>query len=314
MQVVLGIDIGGTSIKAGVFSLEGSLLASASAPTGAVADEAAYARVVRFLRGALHEAGAAPADVVGVGVDVPGPVDHDGAVGMLANIELDPDGLRRAFLAAFSPAAVVFANDANAAALGEYWQGAARGVDDFVLIAIGTGVGGGVVCGGQLVAGAFGAGGEIGHLTVNPAEQDACGCGRRGCLEQYASATGVVQAYLHACAKRGVTPAALDGPTDTLSVFRACECGDDAAREAIRAMADCLGFALAQVSALLDPPLYLVGGGVSAGWRLFADDLRAAYRRNCLGVSREARIAPAALGNDAALYGSAFLAMGQQLQ
>ena len=149
-------------------------------------------------------------DVIAIGLDIPGPVADDGTVGFLPNIRLDPEGLIHAISTAHPRASVAFVNDANAAALGEMWVGVARGASSFVLIALGTGVGAGVVVNGRLVAGAFGAGGEIGHITVNPDETLTCGCGRKGCLEQYASATGVVRLYLKECEDRGVTPVEIE--------------------------------------------------------------------------------------------------------
>lgn len=309
MDKVLGIDIGGTSIKAGMFSTEGTLEAVTKIPTGEITSEAAFAVVTEGLKKLLTRNGATPDDVTAVGLDVPGPVDDAGKVGMLPNIELDPEGLQAAILRTFPRARLAFVNDANAAALGELWQGTAKDASSFVLVALGTGVGGGVVTGGKLVSGAFGAGGEIGHITVNRDETLSCGCGRKGCLEQYGSASGVVRIYQHECAKRGIEPVPLDGPTDTLSVFKAHRAGDEAAKAAITAMCDALGFALAQISVIMDPQLYLIGGGVSGGWDLFADELRGAFRKYCLAPSVGTRILPASLGNEAAMYGSAFQAM-----
>ena len=199
MDKVLGIDIGGTSIKVGMFSTEGELQAATKIPTGEITSEAAFAVVTEGLKKLLEDNGAVPEDVIGVGLDVPGPVDDDGKVGMLANIELDPEGLQAAIKRTFPRANLAFVNDANAAALGELWQGTAKDVNSFVLVAIGTGVGGGVVTGGKIVSGAFGAGGEIGHITVNREETGSCGCGRQGCLEQYASASGIVRVYKQQC-------------------------------------------------------------------------------------------------------------------
>lgn len=312
MDRVLGIDIGGTSIKAGLFDTEGRLLAVTKIPTGEITSEAAFAIVTNGLKELLSSNGGTPDDVIAVGLDIPGPVDDDGQVGMLANIELDPDGLQNAIKIAFPRANLAFVNDANAAALGELWQGTARGASSFVLIALGTGVGAGVVCGGKLVSGAFGAGGEIGHVTVNRAETETCGCGRKGCLEQYASAKGVVRLYKAKCAELGTEPVALDGPTDTLHVFDAYRAGDKAAKYAISQMCDCLGYAMAQVSVVADPKVYLIGGGVSGGFNLFAEDLRTAFRRYCLAPSAGARILPASLGNDAAMYGCAFQALSER--
>ncbi len=309
MGKVLGIDIGGTSIKAGMFSTEGQLQAATKIPTGEIVSEAAFAVVTEGLKKLLEDNGATTDDVVAVGLDVPGPVDDDGEVGMLANIELDPKGLQAALKRTFPHANLAFVNDANAAALGELWQGTAKDSNSFVLVAIGTGVGGGVVTGGKIVSGAFGAGGEIGHITVNRDETASCGCGRQGCLEQYASASGIVRVYKQECKKRGQTPVKLDGPTDTLSVFNAYREGDEAAIAAISNMCDCLGYALAQISVIMDPQLYLIGGGVGGGFKLYAEELRNAFRKYCLAPSIGTRILPASLGNDAAMYGSAFQAM-----
>ena len=309
MDKVLGIDIGGTSIKVGMFSTEGTLEAVSKIPTGEIVSEAAFAVVTEGLKSLLAENGATPQDVIAIGLDVPGPVDDKGEVGMLANIELDPDGLQAAIKRTFPRANLAFVNDANAAALGELWQGTAKGANSFVLIAIGTGVGGGVVSNGKLISGAFGAGGEIGHVTVNRDETASCGCGRKGCLEQYSSASGVVRSYKRECEARGLEPVHLDGPTDTLSIFKAARAGDKAAKAAIKTMCDYLGYALAQISVIADPQLFLIGGGVSGGWDLFADELRGAFRRYCLAPSVSCRILPASLGNDAAMYGSAYQAM-----
>ncbi|MBR3234558.1 MAG: ROK family protein [Atopobiaceae bacterium] len=309
MNKVLGIDIGGTSIKVGMFSVDGVLEAVTKIPTGEIVSEAAFAVVTEGLKGLLAENGAKPADVIAIGLDVPGPVDDEGKVGMLANIELDPEGLQAAIKHTFPNANLAFVNDANAAALGELWQGTAKGANSFVLVAIGTGVGGGVVCNGKLISGAFGAGGEIGHITVNRDETASCGCGRKGCLEQYASATGIVRGYKQACKQLGTTPVNLDGPTDTLSVFNAYRAGDEAAQTAISQMCDCLGYALAQISAVVDPQIYLIGGGVGGGFKLYADELRAAFRKYCLAPCVATRILPASLGNDAAMYGCAYQAL-----
>lgn len=309
---VLGIDIGGTSIKVGMFSMEGKLEAVTKIPTGEITSEAAFAVVTEGLKKLLHDNGFKSSDVVAVGLDVPGPVDDSGRVGMLANIELDPEGLQAALLRTFKNSTLAFVNDANAASVGELWQGTAKDVPSFVLIALGTGVGGGIVVNGKLVSGAYGAGGEIGHITVNRDETECCGCGRKGCLEQYSSASGIVRLYKKECEKAGVEPLELTGPTDTLTIFNAARKGDEQAKAAIKQMADYLGFALAQMSVIIDPQAYLIGGGVSGGFDLFADDLRASYRKYCLAPSVSCRILPASLGNDAAMYGSAFQALMQQ--
>ena len=309
MDMVLGIDVGGTSIKAGLFTPEGELLEERKIPTPALVTEAAYATVTGGITRILAAHDAVPEDVIACGLDIPGPVADDGTVGFLPNIQLDPEGLVGAVSSVFPRATVAFVNDANAAALGEMWAGVTTEVSSYVLIALGTGVGGGVVANGKLVAGAFGAGGEIGHITVNRDETLTCGCGRHGCLEQYASAKGIVRLYLDECARRGVTPVEVEHATDTLSVFRALAGGDECARIAIQQMCDYLAQAMAQISCVVDPAMYLIGGGVAGAFATFAPELRERFSAYALPTCKDVRIEAASLGNQAAMYGCAYEAL-----
>ncbi|MBF0893859.1 MAG: ROK family protein, partial [Atopobium sp.] len=186
MEYVLGIDVGGTTIKLGLFSAEGELLSEQKVKTPALDNEDGYQTVTDAIKLIVHGQKASRNDVIACGLDIPGPVADDGTVGLLANVDIDPEGLVQAITMCLPNATIAFVNDANAAALGEAWAGVAVGVPSFVLIALGTGVGAGVVVDGKLAAGAFGAGGEIGHIIVEPEETLTCGCGRHGCLEQYA--------------------------------------------------------------------------------------------------------------------------------
>ena len=289
MEAVLGIDVGGTSIKAGLFTPEGELLEERKIPTPALVDDAAYAAVTDGLKRILDAHDATPEDVIACGLDIPGPVADDGTVGFLPNIKLDPEGLVGAISSVFPRAQIAFVNDANAAALGEMWAG--------------------VALNGRLVAGAFGAGGEIGHITVNPHETLTCGCGRKGCLEQYASAKGIVRLYLAECEARGVTPVKVEHATDTLSVFRALASGDDCAKLAVDQMCEYLAQAMAQVSCVIDPAMYLIGGGVAGAFATFAPELRRRFAVHALSTCRDVRIEAASLGNQAAMYGCAYEAL-----
>ncbi|MBM6774297.1 ROK family protein [Olsenella profusa] len=309
MDMVLGIDVGGTSIKVGLFTPEGELLEERKVPTPALVNPTAYEVVTEAITKMLVAHGATSEDVIACGLDIPGPVAEDGTVGFLANIELDPEGLVGALNAALPNATIAFVNDANAAALGEMWAGVAQGVSSYVLIALGTGVGAGVVVNGRLAAGAFGSGGEIGHMTVNYDETLVCGCGRRGCLEQYASAKGIVRLYLEACERRGVTPVEVEHATDTLSVFRALASGDECAKLAVDEMCDYLARVMAQVSCVVDPAMYLIGGGVAGAFATFAPELRERFRAYALKTCRDVRIEAAGLGNQAAMYGCAYEAL-----
>ena len=202
-----------------------------------------------------------------------------------------------------------FENDANAAAMGELWVGTARGHRSFVFVTIGTGVGGGIVIDGHVVGGVMGAGGEIGHLCMNPEEERSCGCGGKGHLEQYASATGIVTSYRAACEERGREPAALDGPSDSRSVFAAAKDGDEAAWAAIDTMCDYLGRALALIADVVDPEAFILGGGTSNSSDLFLDRLEAGYRRYAIPVTQDTPIEIASLGNEAGIYGAAYVAL-----
>lgn len=311
-ECVLGIDVGGTSIKAGLFTTEGKLVDVTKIPTGALVGEEAFARVTEGLHGLVTNCSRGDGDVVAVGLDVPGPVDDQGRVGMLPNIQLDPEGLMAALTAKFPDSALAFVNDANAAALGELWQGSGKGFGSFVMVTLGTGVGGGVIVNGRLVSGAFGAGGEIGHITVEPNETLSCGCGRKGCLEQYASAKGLVRMYREQCAHLGLEAAKIEHATDTISVFEAYKAQDPAAIRAVGDMCDKLGLALAQISCVIDPAAYLIGGGVAGAFDLFGESLSTAFRSHCLATSAGAKILPCSLGNKAGMYGVAYAALQQR--
>lgn len=308
-ELFVGIDVGGTSVKEGLFTREGELLGKVSVPTPALVDEAGYAAVTGGIEQLLSQAQAPVESLRGVGLAVPCPVPADGNVQMMANISLDFPGLRAALSAAFPHAAICFANDANAAAMGELWQGSARGARNMVLVTIGTGVGGGVVVDGNVIAGVHGAGGEIGHLCMNPHETRACGCGNHGCLEQYSSATGVVNNYLKECEKRGVEPIELSGPSDSRSVFEACRKGDEVALSAADTMARYLGRALALVGAIVDPEAYVIGGGASASADVYLDKVRSYYNECAISVERNVPIEVAELGNDAGIIGAAYVAL-----
>lgn len=308
-ELLLGIDVGGTSVKAGLFATEGTLLAEGSIPTGDLTTQATYDQVCALLASLLDNIGAVPENVLGIGVDVPAPIDEQGHAPFVANASIDIPAFVAA-ISAWAPQAVcVPINDANAAALGELWQGAAQGEKSMVMVTLGTGVGGGIVQDGKLVAGRHGAGGEIGHMTVNPLETRTCGCGRKGCLEQYASAKGVVRAYKEACQRLQTSPVELTGPTDTYSIFQAQAQGDPAAQEAINQMCEYLAIAFAHIGVILDPATFVIGGGVSGSFDVFSDYLNARFRAHCLAPCETTTIVPASLGNRAGIYGSAYHAL-----
>ena len=305
----IGIDVGGTSVKLGLFGEDGTLLGKVSVPTPPLIDQDGYDAVISGIDKLTGEAGVLGPFVRGIGLAIPCPVPASGEINLQANIQIDAPGLRDALSARCPHAAIKFGNDANAATMGELWQGAAKGTKSMVMVTIGTGVGGGVVVNGDVVEGVVGAGGEIGHMCLNPDETRTCGCGGHGHLEQYASATGVVSNYLAECAARGVEPIELTGPSDSRSVFQACREGDEVAWAAVETMTDYLGRALALIADIVDPEAFVLGGGASASADVYLAKLREKYRAYALPVSCGTPIEVASLGNDAGIIGAAYLAL-----
>lgn len=308
-QYYIGVDVGGTSVKLGLFDEEGDLLGKTSVPTPSLACGEGHAAVVGGIEQLMAGVQQPMLFVRGIGLAVPCPVPASGVITMAANIEIDAPALKEALEVRCPHALVRYVNDANAAAMGEVWRGSAQGHRSMVMVTIGTGLGGGVVVNGDVVDGAFGAGGEIGHICVNPAEERACGCGLHGCLEQYASASGVVNNYLRVCEERGVEPVELVGPSDSRSVFDAARAGDETALVAIDVTMDYLSLGLQIISAVVDPEVYVLGGGASASADMFLDSLRAKYEARAFPASRATAIEVASLGNDAGIFGAAYVAL-----
>lgn len=308
-ELYIGLDVGGTSVKMGLFDAEGELLGQGSVPTPPLINAEGYTAVTEGISKLLDVASEQTDLVRGIGLAIPCPVPADGVIRMQANIQINAPGLEAALKRHCPNATVRFENDANAAAMGELWVGTARGHRSFVFVTIGTGVGGGIVIDGHVVGGVMGAGGEIGHLCMNPEEERSCGCGGKGHLEQYASATGIVTSYRAACEERGREPAALDGPSDSRSVFAAAKDGDEAAWAAIDTMCDYLGRALALIADVVDPEAFILGGGTSNSSDLFLDRLEAGYRRYAIPVTQDTPIEIASLGNEAGIYGAAYVAL-----
>jgi glucokinase len=309
--VTCGIDIGGTKIAGAVVAADGSILAThrvVSPATDPAAMEKAAADLVRSL--------AAEHPVAAVGVGAAGYIDEARATVRFApniawrNERLGPE------LTALTGLPVVVENDANAAAWGEFRFGAGHDIDDQLMVTVGTGVGGGVILDGRLLRGAFGVAAEIGHLCVVP-DGRQCGCGNRGCLEQYASGTALVRNTQAAAAgnsllaadmldRAGGDPAMITGPMIT----EAATAGDRFAIEQLEEIGRWLGHGIASLTAVLDPAAVVIGGGVSAAGDLLVDPVREAFRRELTGrgYRPEAEIRAARLGNDAGVIGAADLA------
>ena len=308
MQYVFGVDLGGTTAKLGLFTVAGELLDKWEIPTRPEnGGEHILPDIADALKAKMAEKGIVAEDVKGAGLGVPGAVLEDRYVKPCVNLNGwggDVAG-RLSELCGFP---VKAANDANVAALGEMWQGGGKGCDNVVFVTLGTGVGGGIVMGGKLLTGVHGAGGEIGHLKVRAYESDACGCGKYGCLEQYASATGIVRE-----ANRRLiglsTPSALREleKVTAKDVFDCAKQGDALAMDVVELFGQCLGRALANVSCVCDPEVFVIGGGVSAAGQIILDVVQKNFVANAFPAAEETRFELAKLGNDAGIYGSAQL-------
>jgi len=304
------VDIGGTTVKIGLFDKEGSLLDKWEIPT--VRDnngEAILPDVAKSILGKMAEKEIAESDVVGIGVGAPGAVDNDGVlVGGAVNLGWGVFSIPEA-MNAYIKVPVKAANDANVAAFGEMWQGGGKGCKNLVAVTLGTGVGGGIIVDGNILTGAVGAGGEIGHIHIEDAETEECGCKNKGCLEQYASATGIVR-----LAKRRLAeddkPSQLRGAELTAkAVFDAVKEKDEVAMEIATRFGEYLGKGLAAVAGVVNPEVFVIGGGVSKAGDILLTFIEPAFQTYAFRMCRDAKFALAKLGNDAGIYGAAGLVL-----
>lgn len=299
-----GVDIGGTTIKLGLFHTDGELLDKWEIPTRKEQNgEGILPDVSAAIDEKIRERGIDSSDVQGVGVGVPGPVTPEGVVRKCVNLGWGVFNVEEA-LSALTGFPVKAGNDANVAALGEMWQGAGAGAKNMVMVTLGTGVGGGVIVDGHVVAGATGAGGEIGHIPVNDAEELVCGCGKRGCLEQYASATGIVTLTKRALAADD-TPSSLRelGEPTAKDTFDAAKAGDALALTVVEQFGEILGKGLAGVACVVNPEVFVIGGGVSKAGEIILDVVEKYFTPNTFHACRDAKFRLARLGNDAGIYG-----------
>lgn len=310
MKYCFGVDIGGTTVKLGFFTAQGELIDKWEIPTVRDNHGAQVPQdIADAVLGKIAEKNIQKSDVTGVGIGVPGPVKDDGTVMKCANLGWDIINVNEV-MSKLTGLKCIAANDANVAALGELWRGGAKGYRSLVFVTLGTGVGGGIVIDGKVVAGVHGGGGEIGHIVVNPAETDRCGCGGHGHLEQYASATGIVRITKKALAAsdRASSLRSLSEIT-AKDVFDAAKAGDALASEMTDTMCAYLAQALSGVGASIDPEVYLIGGGVSKAGTIITDNVKKHFDSNNVNVLCGRDFKLAELGNDAGIYGAAYLTL-----
>ncbi|MCI9611785.1 MAG: ROK family glucokinase [Eubacterium sp.] len=303
-----GVDIGGTTIKMSLFEMTGHMVDKWEIPTNtsdhgsSILDD-----VAAVIEGRLVSDGISKEDVEGIGIGVPGPVVEDSVVVCCVNLGWGRVDVAKE-LSEKTGLKVRVGNDANVAALGEMWQGGGKGYKNVIMITLGTGVGGGIIIDGKIINGSNGAGGEIGHVFVDEAEEEKCGCGKCGCLEQYASATGIVRLAKRALAADGRDSALRS--VENLSakaVADAAKAGDALALEVLEKMGKILGTALANAACIVDPEVFVIGGGVSKAGTIITEVIRKYYIERAFQSCRNADFALAQLGNDAGVYGCVYL-------
>ncbi len=303
-----GVDIGGTTIKMSLFEMTGHMVDKWEIPTNtsdhgsSILDD-----VAAVIEGRLVSDGISKEDVEGIGIGVPGPVVEDSVVVCCVNLGWGRVDVAKE-LGEKTGLKVRVGNDANVAALGEMWQGGGKGYKNVIMITLGTGVGGGIIIDGKIINGSNGAGGEIGHVFVDEAEEEKCGCGKCGCLEQYASATGIVRLAKRALAADGRDSALRS--VENLSakaVADAAKAGDALALEVLEKMGKILGTSLANAACIVDPEVFVIGGGVSKAGTIITEVIRKYYIERAFQSCRNADFALAQLGNDAGVYGCVYL-------
>ncbi len=307
-RYAFGVDIGGTTVKLGLFDGQGRLLDKWEIPT--VRDnggEAILPDVAASLKAKIQEKGLRKEELAGIGVGAPGAVDDDGMMPAGAvNLGWGSFNISET-LRAYIDVPVKAANDANAAAFGEMWQGGGKGYRNMVAVTLGTGVGGGIIVNGSILAGAVGAGGEIGHIHVNDDETEVCGCRNKGCLEQYTSATGIVRLARRRLAEDARESVLREGELSAKMVFDAVRAGDAVAVEIAGRFGEYLGKGLATVAAVVNPEIFVIGGGVSKAGEILLSYVKPVFEKYAFPACRGTKFALARLGNDAGIYGAAGL-------
>ena len=296
----VGVDVGGTTVKMGLFSDKGELLEKWEIPTN-IEDNGDHIlpEIVDSMEEKRAEHGG---NIKGIGVGIPGPMTEEGVVLKCANFGWGVFNVKNAVAGLTGVGNVRVGNDANVAALGEMWKGGGRGYDSIVMVTLGTGCGGGIIYKGKVLTGSKGAGGEIGHIKVERDETERCGCGNRGCLEQYVSAPGIVR-----MAKKNLpSDSCLAGCDEIMAkhVFDGAKAGDRYCTGIVERFGRYLGTALSDVAHVMDPEAFVIGGGVSAAGQIILDTIEKYYKENAMYALQETKFHLAELGNDAGIYGA----------
>lgn len=302
---VIGIDVGGTTVKIGIFNIEGELLNKWEIPT----DTSDKGKNILFdisksIDKTIEDMNIKKDDIIGVGMGVPGPVDSKGILHKAINLGWGVFNIQEESEKIFN-LPVIAGNDASVATLGEMWQGAGKGHKNVIMITIGTGVGGGVVVDEKIVTGAIGGSGEIGHIVVDFNETCNCSCGKKGCLEQYTSATGIVNSFKKLVEKGDFKTNVSTENVTAKDIIDGAKNNDEICQQVVRETGRLLGVALSYAGCICDPEVYLIGGGVAKAGDIIVKPIRETYKKYVFHSAINTPIRLATLGNDAGIYGAA---------
>ena len=306
MKYCFGVDIGGTFVKLGLFTAEGELLEKWQIPTRRE-DESSHVLpdIAASVLAKMDEKGIVKEDVTGIGFGTPGPVTEDGVAVCPANLDWVNKPVAKE-LTELTGLPSRGGNDVNVAGLGEMWRGGAKGYKNVVVVPIGTGIGAAIIVNGKIITGTRGAAGEVGHIHVDDEIQEPCGCKAVGCVEQFSSATGLVRMAKKALADESVVTSLRDlGEVTAKDVIDAAKAGDEIADKIFDKFCDYLGYSLAATAAVIDPEIFIIGGGVSKAGQVLVDRVQGYFKKYAWPGIRGIEFALAELGNDAGIYGAA---------
>ena len=310
-KYVFGVDLGGTTVKMGLFDTDGNVQDKWEIPTRKQdAGKLILPDIAEAIKNKMAEKNIEASDVTGVGIGVPGPVDGAGMIYKAPNLGWGVFSIKDTLSELLGGMIVEAGNDANVAALGEMWRGGGKGYSSLVMVTLGTGVGGGIIINGKILTGSTGAAGEIGHLPLVEGETESCNCGKKGCLEQYASATGIVR-----LANRALQTS--DKPSklrevkyiSAKEIFDAAKNGDNLALDLVEEHGRRLGLALSNVAEVIDPEVFVIGGGVSRAGEILINATKKYYQQYAFHACKNTKFELATLGNDAGMYGGAASAL-----
>ncbi len=309
-RYAFGVDIGGTTVKMGFFKTDGTLLDTWEITTRTQENgKFILSDIAESIKNKIEEKQISNLDIEGIGMGVPGPIGQDGTVFKCVNLGWGIFNVEQE-MQKLSGFKVKAGNDANVAALGEMWQGGGKGCKNMVMVTLGTGVGGGIIVNEQILPGVNGAAGEIGHLPMRDNETESCGCGKKGCLEQYASATGIVRMTKKYLAENPDVDSCLRTMNYTAKeICDAAKDGDRAALTMVDETGIMLGKALASIACVVNPEAFVIGGGMAKAGEILLRAIRKHYTEYAFHAARDTAFRQAELGNNAGIYGGVRLVL-----